>query len=116
MRLFLNPDRHAYLRELASESGASPSQIKDELAQLSAHGLLTHEKAGRQIDYRANQAHPLFPELHSMVKKALGMEHILEDRKSTRLHSITHAHLVCRLPLEKTKHTNPNKTAPHVYK
>src|SRR3546814_8524161 len=31
------------------------------------------------LDYRANQAHPLFPELHSMVKKALGMDHILES-------------------------------------
>lgn len=79
MRLFLNPNRRAYLRELAAESGASPSQVKDELAQLTSYGLLTHEKAGRQVDYRANRAHPLFPELHSMVKKALGMDHILES-------------------------------------
>jgi hypothetical protein len=79
MRLFLNPARHAYLRELAAESGASPSQIKEELAQLTAYGLLTHERVGRQVDYRANRAHPLFPELHSMVKKALGMDHILES-------------------------------------
>lgn len=79
MRLFLNPARQAYLRELAGELGASPSQIKEELGQLAASGLLTSEKSGRQIDYQANRAHPLFPELHSMVKKALGMEHILES-------------------------------------
>jgi hypothetical protein len=79
MRLFLNPGRKAYLRELAAEFGASPSQMKDELTQLAASGLLTSEKSGRQIDYRANSAHPLFPELHSMVKKALGMDRILDS-------------------------------------
>ena len=79
MRLFLNPSRRAYLRELAAEFGASPSQVKDELTQLADSGLLTSEKRGRQIDYRANQSHPLFPELHSMVKKVLGMDHILES-------------------------------------
>lgn len=82
MRLFLNPDRRAYLRELAAEFGASPSQVRNELAQLTASGLLTGEKLGRQIDYRANTDHPLFPELHSMVKKALGMDHILESMLS----------------------------------
>lgn len=79
MRLFLNPSRRAYLRKLAAEFGASPSQVRNELAQLAASGLLTGEKSGRQIDYRANTDHPLFPELHSMVKKALGMDHILES-------------------------------------
>src|SRR3546814_10468185 len=32
-----------------------------------------------------------------------------KDRKSTRLNSITNAHLVCRLLLEKKKKTNTNK-------
>lgn len=79
MRLFLNPDQRAHLRELATEFGVSPSQVKNELAQLTSSGLLTGERSGRQIDYCANIHHPLFPELHSMVKKALGMDHILES-------------------------------------
>ena len=79
MRLFLNPSRQAYLRELAKEFDASPSQVKDELDQLSSSALVTSEKLGRQINYRANTKHPLFPELNSMVKKALGMDRILES-------------------------------------
>ena len=79
MRLFLNPDQHAYLRELASEFTVSPSQVSGELQQLSDAGLLKSNKSGRQINYRANTEHPLFPELHSMVKKALGMDQILES-------------------------------------
>jgi DNA-binding transcriptional ArsR family regulator len=79
MRLFLNPEGNAYLRELAQEFSISPSLVKDELSQLSKAGLLESEKQGRQIHYRANTRHPLFPELHSMVHKALGMDRIIES-------------------------------------
>lgn len=79
MRLFLNPGRHAYLRELSDEFGVSSSQVSEELQQLTKAGLLTRSRSGRQIHYRANTSHALFPELHSMVKKALGMDRILES-------------------------------------
>ncbi len=79
MRLFLNPDQQAYLRELSKEFSASPSVIKEELKNLSKVGLLFQKKNGRQILYRANTGHPLFPELHSMVRKALGMDRILDS-------------------------------------
>ena len=79
MRLFLNPEQRTYTRELADELDASPSQVSEELKKLTATGLLHTKKSGRQINYSANIAHPLYPELHSMVKKALGMDHILES-------------------------------------
>lgn len=79
MRLFLNPNQQAYLRELAGELHLSSSQISDELQHLNKTGLLSSKKNGRQINYQANADHPLFPELHSMVKKAMGMDHILES-------------------------------------
>jgi DNA-binding MarR family transcriptional regulator len=79
MRLFLNPDQRAYARELTEEFGISPSQISDELQQLARAGLLKSTRNGRQIHYQANTRHALFPELHSMVKKALGMDHIIES-------------------------------------
>ena len=79
MRLFLNPDQKSYIRELAEEMQVSPSQVSDELKKLSAAGLLHTEKKGRQVNYGANRNHPLYPELHSMVKKALGMDRILES-------------------------------------
>lgn len=79
MRLFLNSSRKAYLRELADEFNASPSHIKEELDQLKKAGLLTSKKNGRQVLFSANKNHPIFNELHSMVKKALGMDYILES-------------------------------------
>ncbi|VAX09381.1 hypothetical protein MNBD_GAMMA26-1894 [hydrothermal vent metagenome] len=79
MRLFLNPQQQVYQRELAEEFGVSPSQVRDELLNLRDAGLVEREKSGRQINYRANAKHPLFPELHSMVQKALGMDRILDS-------------------------------------
>ncbi len=93
MRLFLNPDQQAYLRELSREFSASPSAIKEELSNLSESGLLNQKRNGRQILYRANTKHPLFPELHSMVRKALGMEQIL-DSIISRLGSLKLALLI----------------------
>lgn len=79
MRLFLNPEQQVYLRELSDEFQASPSHIKDELQQLMESNLLTNKKQGKQINYQADTTHPLYPELNSMVKKALGMDQILES-------------------------------------
>lgn len=79
MRLFLNPQQQAYLRELANEFQVSTSQVSGELTQLTEAGLLTHIRQGKQVNYRANIKHALFPELQSMVKKALGMDQILES-------------------------------------
>ncbi|MES9903758.1 MAG: winged helix-turn-helix domain-containing protein [Sedimenticola sp.] len=79
MRLFLNPHVQCYVRELAQDFNVSPSQVKFELDNLNKSGLLNSEKSGRQILYRANQQHPLFPELQSMVRKSLGMDRIMDS-------------------------------------
>ena len=79
MRLFLNPQQNAYLRELTDEFQVSPSQVKSELDQLKDADLLVSRKKGRQVLFSANQKHPVFNELHSMVKKSLGMDRILES-------------------------------------
>lgn len=93
MRLFLNPERDAYLRELADEFNASPSHIKEELSHLTETGLLIRKKEGRQVLFSANHCHPIFNELHSMVKKALGMDRIL-DSIVQRLGNLEKAFLV----------------------
>ena len=93
MRLFLNPTRQAYLRELADEFNASPSQVREELRQLDSAGFLDSHKTGRQIQYQANPKHPLFHELQSMVQKALGMDRIL-DSILERLGNLEEAFLI----------------------
>ena len=93
MRLFLNPKQNAYLRELSKEFNTSPSQVREELRQLSDAGFLESHKHGRQIQYSANKKHPLFHELQSMVQKALGMDRIL-DSIIERLGNLEEAYLI----------------------
>jgi DNA-binding MarR family transcriptional regulator len=93
MRLFLNPTRQAYLRELADEFNAAPSQVREELRHLDEAGFLESRKNGRQILYQANQKHSLFKELQSMVQKALGMDRVL-DSILERLGNLEKAYLI----------------------
>lgn len=79
MRLFLNPKNRAYLREMATEFNASPGQLREELGQLAGADIVKSERVGRQVYYRANEKHSLYPELNSMVRKAIGMDRILDS-------------------------------------
>jgi DNA-binding transcriptional ArsR family regulator len=69
----------AYLRELAKEFNLSTNAVREELNQLTKTELLTAEKEGRSVYYRANSDHPLFPELHSMVDKVMGLDQVMDS-------------------------------------
>jgi DNA-binding transcriptional ArsR family regulator len=93
VRLFANPAARAYLRELAKEFNFSTNSVREELNQLTKAKLLKKEKNGRNVYYSANQDHPLFPELNSMVKKVLGIDQVL-DSIVTRLGSVEKAYVI----------------------
>ena len=77
-RFFFNPQTRSYLRELANEFNVSTNSVRAELNQLTKSRLLTYEKNGRSVFYRANQNHPLFPELESMVRKVMGIDQVID--------------------------------------
>lgn len=79
LKLFLNPDVSCYLRELATEFDVSPNAVKEELDNLTEAGYLEKKKEGRSLFFRANTRHPIFPELHSIVKKSLGIDRVIEE-------------------------------------
>ncbi len=78
VRLFFNPDSKSYLRELAKEFKVSTNSVREELNQLTETKFLTSKKDGRQVYYMANQRHPLFPELRSMVNKVMGLDQVID--------------------------------------
>ena len=92
-RFFLNPSSTAYLRELATEFGVSTNGIREELKQMVKSKIMKRQKAGRQILYQANEEHPLFPELRSMVQKSLGMDQVIESVLA-RLGDLEEAYLI----------------------
>ena len=78
VRFFFNPKLRSYLRELAKEFGVSTNSVRKELNQLTRTNLLKSEKNGRQVFYMANEDHPLFPELRSMVSKVMGIDQVID--------------------------------------
>lgn len=74
VKLFLNPATRAYLRELATEFDVSSNSVRTELNTLTENQILVSERDGRNVFYRANPEHPLFPELSSMVRKITGID------------------------------------------
>ena len=79
VKLFLNPGMKGYLRGLASEFGVSTNSVRTELNNLKKHKILLSEKEGRNVYYRANAEHPLFPELSSMVRKITGIDELVKS-------------------------------------
>ena len=93
IRFFFNPNTRSYLRELAKEFNVSTNSVREELNQLTRTGLLTSKKSGRQVFYKANPKHPLFPELKSMVSKVMGIDRVV-DGIITRLGDLESAYLL----------------------
>jgi len=93
IRLFFNPDTRSYLRELAREFNISTNSVREELNQLTKTELLKSEKNGRQVYYTANQEHPLFPEIKSIVGKVMGIDKVV-DGIVTRLGRLERAYLM----------------------
>jgi len=93
VRFFFNPSTRSYLRELAKEFNVSTNAVREELNQLTKTELLTSQKSGRQVFYKANQKHPLFPDLKSMVGKVMGIDQVI-DGIVTRLGDLERAYLL----------------------
>ena len=93
IRFFFNPETRSYLRELAKEFNCSTNAVREELNQLTSTKLLKSEKSGRQVIYKANQEHPLFPELKSMVSKVMGLDQVI-DSIINRLGDLESAYLI----------------------
>lgn len=93
VRLIFNPLTRSYLRELAKEFNVSTNAVREELNHLIKTKILKSEKNGRQVYYMANQEHPLFPELKSMVGKVMGIDQVM-DSIVNRLGQLERAYLI----------------------
>lgn len=93
VKLFLNPGVRAYLRSLAKEFDVSPNAVRTELNNLRLHKVLVSERDGRNVYFRANTVHPLFPELSSMVRKITGIDELVKSVVD-RLGNLESAYLI----------------------
>jgi len=78
LKFFLNSRSKAYLRSLEQEFGESTNAIRLELNKFEEAGMLQSEMDGNKKVFTANDRHPLYQELHSIVMKYVGLDQIVE--------------------------------------
>lgn len=78
LKFFLNRSTEAYLRGLAYEFGESSNAIRVELNRFEKAELLNSFYTGNKKMYKANVAHPLFHDIHNIIMKYVGIDHLLE--------------------------------------
>lgn len=76
LKFFLNPGTVGYLNELANEFNESSNAVRIELNRLSKANLIKAKTEGRIKVYQANKQHPLFVDIHNLIKKNLGIDAI----------------------------------------
>ncbi len=79
LKFFLNSRSEAYLRSLSDEFGESTNSIRLELNKFESAGLLSTSMRGNKKIYKANHAHPLFPDIHNIILKYVGIDQIIEE-------------------------------------
>jgi DNA-binding transcriptional ArsR family regulator len=71
--LYEHPDESLYYRQITRQvKGLSVGTLQRELDTLTNLGLIERSDVGKQVFYRANRNHPVFPELRALVAKTVG--------------------------------------------
>lgn len=79
VKFFSNAGNQGYLRGLADEFRESTNSVRVELNRLSEAGLLHWQNNGKTKSYQANESHPLYQEIRSIVSKYLGFDELIEQ-------------------------------------
>lgn len=79
LKFFLNSNNKGWLRSLETEFGESTNAIRLELNRFQKAGLLVKLNEGNKKVYQANTAHPLFPEIKSILLKHIGIDNIINN-------------------------------------
>jgi hypothetical protein len=77
LRFFLDPEASSYLRGLEEEFGESTNAIRIELNRFEAAGLLFSWEDKNKKMFAANQQHPLFSDIRSILRKHTGIDTII---------------------------------------
>jgi len=67
------------MRELARQTGHHEASIRQELKKLSGLEQVLPRRDGNRMYYRANTAHPLYPEIHRLVLKTSGLVEVVRE-------------------------------------
>ena len=65
------------MREIARLTQTVAGTMSKELDRLHKSGLLEQHRVGNQVQFCANQQHPVYPELSGLLRKTIGLADVL---------------------------------------
>jgi len=68
-----------YTREIQRRTQSSLGAVQHELQKLRRLGLLAARRDGNRVAYTASKTHPLYPEIHGLVLKTVGLADLLRS-------------------------------------
>lgn len=79
-RMLFGPvDLSLHVREIERRSGLTIGTVRAELQKLLSLNLIQKQKDGNRLYYRANKAHPLYPDIRSLVLKTTGLVDVIRN-------------------------------------
>lgn len=95
-KFFLNSSAVSYLRGLEEEFGESSNGIRLELNKFEQAGFLESYSEGNKKLYRVNSKHPLYKDIHNIVLKMTGLDHVI-DFVLTQMGDVQKVYLVGKM-------------------
>nr|WP_321356199.1 ArsR family transcriptional regulator [uncultured Draconibacterium sp.] len=100
LKFFLNKETTSYLRNLEQEFGESSNAIRLELNRLEQADLLISNFNGNRKYFRANDNHPLYSEINSILQKTVGLDTVI-DKILKNVGDLNEAYLIGDLAIGK---------------
>lgn len=80
LALFLtHPDEEFYQRSLVEKTGHALSQVQYALERIDQAGLVSKNKSGNRVYYRAQKKHPAFEDLRKVFLKTVALGDVLRE-------------------------------------
>lgn len=76
------PDSALYMREIERRTGFAIGTVQTELKKLQRLDIISRVRDGNRVYYRANTAHPVYPEIRALVLKTSGLADVIVNALS----------------------------------
>ena len=76
------PDTALYMREIERRTGFAIGTVQTELKKLQRLDIISRVRDGNRVYYRANTAHPVYPEIRALVLKTSGLADVIVNALS----------------------------------
>lgn len=70
-------DSELYMREIERRTGFAIGTVQTELKKLQRLDIISRVRDGNRVYYRANTAHPVYPEIRALVLKTSGLADVI---------------------------------------